>query len=314
MQSKAALAVFATLTFAAPVYCATTPPAAPVPAAAPDTSPAAAPADLTLGSEVVLRLRASAGGLTPQQRVSTIEGRLAAILGSPKIPPSSVTVYTPKGHAPVIYALGRRLITVDAATVKASGDTASTPLSVATRWAKRFQQVLPRVNYRPSNAPETVVPAHPPLTITPDFTKVGGNTGTVSLRGKAVLNLHGPQNGGLTAQERADVLTARLERLAGKAQGTDAVSVSGTNPAVLNIAGQSFLTVDMSEAKLAKVPAATLAGKWAANIRKALNLSDPNTLPPAVSAPAATPSVPVAAPPVAPPVTTTPPAAPLPTP
>ncbi len=265
---------------------------------------AAAPADLTLGNEVVLRLRASAGGLSPQQRVGTVEGRLANVLGTPNIRPSDVVVYAPVGGAPVIYALGRRLITVDTATVRAAGTPGLHPLDVATRWAKRFQQVLPRVNYRPSNAPEPTVPANPPLLVTSDFAKVGGNKGFVLLRGKPILTLHGPQNGGLTAQERADALSARLERLAGKpeAQGPNGVAVkagafaskskAGASAAVtVQVADTPFLAVDPSEARFANTTPAKLAAQWAARIRAVVGTADPNALPAAVAGTATPPAV-----------------------
>lgn len=278
----AALALLAVRTFAAP------PPAPPAPAAATVQAAADPPADLTLGNEVVLRLRASAGGLTPQQRVGVVESRLVAVLGTPGLRPSDVVVYAPAKGAPVVYALGRRLITVDAATVKAAGTPGAKPLDVATRWAKRFQQVLPRVNYRPSNAPEPKVPAHPPLLVTPDFAKVGGNKGFVTLRGKPILTLHGPQNGGLTAQERADALSARLERLANspQVQGPNGVAVQTGKTAAVQVAQTPFVTVDASEAKFAATTPAKLAAQWAAHIRAALGTIDPNALPAAVAQPA----------------------------
>ncbi len=301
----------------------TTKPSPDTPAA---TSPAATPADLTLGNEVVLRLRASAGGMTPQQRVSTVESRLVNVLGTPNIRPSDVVVYLPPKGAPVIYALGRRLITVDTATVRAAGTPGTKPLDVATRWAKRFQQVLPRVNYRPSNAPEPKVPANPPLLVTPDFAKVGGNKGFVVLRGKPILTLHGPQNGGLTAQERADALSARLERLANnpQVQGPDGVVVKA-DPAVskskavsdvtVQVAQTPFITVEASEAKFADTTPAKLAAQWAAHIRAVVGTADPNALPAAFAGtappPAAAPAVPaVTAPATVPTPAVTAPAAP----
>lgn len=295
--------------------------AQPVPDASTASASAATPADLTLGNEVVLRLRASAGGQTPQQRVGTVESRLVNVLSTPALRPSDVVVYTPAKGAPVIYALGRRLITVDTATVKAAGTPNAKPLDVATRWAKRFQQVLPRVNYRPSNAPEPKVPANPPLLITTDFAKVGGNKGFVTLRGKPILTLHGAQNGGLTAQERADALSARLERLANNplVQGPDGVVVKSDTSAspsktktgaavTVQVAQTPFIAVEPSEAKFAGTTPAKLAAQWAAHIRTALGVADPNILPaavggtpvsPAVTPPAA-PETPVVSPPAAP--------------
>ncbi len=265
------------------------------------TAPATAPsadansANLTLGGQVVLRLRAAAGGMTPQQRVDVINGRLSGLLSHPKITPADVVVYTPTGQAPVIYALGHRLITVDAATVQAAGG--GKPLTVATQWAKRLQQVLPRVNYRPSNMPEPTIPADPPLTITADFAKVGGAVGAVTLRNKVVIRLRGPQPGGMTAAERADIITARLARAADKtgADATDPVQVvqapeaQTDDAAAIVVDGTTVLTVEPSEAKAAHMTAPEqLATAWAKNIRAALGLPEPPHQPasPAVPAPA----------------------------
>ena len=290
-------------------------------------TPPAAPAYLTLGGYNVLCLRGTAGGLDPAQRVDVILSRVTPLLGDPKILPSDVVVYLPPASShvnryPVIYALGRRIVTVDPATVKASG-LAQTPLQAATLWAKRLQQVLPRVNWRPSNAPETKVPANPPLLITPDFAKVGGQTAFVTLRGKTVLALRGPQTGGMTAAERGDLLTARLERLANNpaALTPDAVQVT-TLPkgdATLALAGAPLLSVTAADAKAAGIKAPdTLAQSWAKNLRLALASSAPvlpaapigqppaaSALPPTLVTPAAPDTAPA---PAATPPTTVPPA------
>lgn len=271
-------------------------------------TPPAAPAYLTLGGYNVLCLRGTAGGLGPAQRVDVILSRVTPLLGNPKILPSDVVVYLPPQNSrvnryPVIYALGRRIVTVDPATVKASG-LIQTPLQAATLWAKRLQQVLPRVNWRPSNAPDTKVPANPPLLITPDFTKVGGQTAFVTLRGKTVLVVRGPQTGGMTAAERADLLTARLERLANNpaALTPDAVQVTDQpqGDATLALAGTSLLSVTTADAQAAGAKTSnTLAQSWAKNLRRVLASSAPvlpaapigeppiaNTLPPTLVAPA----------------------------
>ena len=119
----------------------------PLPANTPVNAPADAPtaADLNLGGYPVLRLHGAAGGLTPEQRINVILSRVTPLLGDPVILPSDVVVYLPPPKSrtnryPVIYALGRRLITVDPATVKAAGG-GRTPLQVATLWAARLQQV-----------------------------------------------------------------------------------------------------------------------------------------------------------------------------
>ena len=263
------------------------PPAAAAPAASALTG---GYADLTVGGYAVLRLRGSAGGLSPADRIGVIESRLTPLLGVPNIRPSDVVVYLPDpksrvNRAPVLYALGRRLITVDPATIKAAGG--GDALAVATKWAKRLQQVLPRVNWRPPNAPEPKVPTNPPLLITRDFTQVGGQTAFVTLRGKTVLKLRGPQPGGVTAAERADLLTARLEMAANRpeASAPDAVKVTDGpgGAASLSLAGTTLVSVGADDARLAGfTQPAQLANAWAKNLRAAL----PAPAPAADAAPA----------------------------
>ena len=276
-------------------------PSAPTPQAASSVQ-TATPAYLTLGGYNVLCLRGAAGGMDPAQRVDVILSRVTPLLGNPVILPSDVVVYLPPAKSrynryPVIYALGRRIVTVDPATVKASG-LIQTPLQAATLWAKRMQQILPRVNWRPSNAPEPNIPADPPLTVTQDFTQVGGQEAAVSLRGKVVLKLRGPQTGGMTAAERADLLTARLERLASlpAASAPDAVqisdlvqvSASGDETVTLDFASQTVMAITTADAHAAGLASPRfLALAWAKNLRLALASATPVLLP---ETPAALPS------------------------
>jgi hypothetical protein len=157
-----------------------------------------------------MRLRAVAGGLTPAERADSITDRLVRLVAVPDLTPADVVVYTPDHRPPVIYVLGRKLITVDTATAAASG--IGTPLDTATTWAKRLQQVLPRVDIRLPSEPEPVVPVDPPLTTTSNFDAVGGSVGSVILRDKIVMRLRGPQSHGMTAAERADLLGAQLSQ------------------------------------------------------------------------------------------------------
>ena len=260
-------------------------------------------ADLILGGYPVLRLRGAAGGLDPSRRIAAVTDRLTPLLGNPTIRPADIVVYLPPEKSrynryPVIYVLGHRVVTVDPATAKAAGT--QTPLQVATVWAARLQQVLPRVNWRPSNAPETVVPAAPPLQVTKDFALVGGGEAVVSLRGRTILKVRGPQPGGLTAAERADMLTARLAQTAHRpgADAPDAVAVAAlpTGEATLSLLGTPLLSVTPADAKAAgQTDPAALAASWAKNLRAAL------APPPAPAAPLSVAPVPV-----------TPPAAPAP--
>jgi len=251
-------------------------------------------ADLTLGGYPILRLRSEAGGMTPQERVDRITERLTPLLGIPVIQPSDIVVYLPPAsshinHDPVIYALGRRLITVDEATVKAA-EGGGTPLQVAEKWGARLQQVLPRVNWRPPNMPEPHIPPHPPLIVTHELAEVGGNIGVVSLRNKVVLKLRGPQPSGMTAAERADMLTARLDRLADQpgAAAPDAVKTVtlADGKVSLMLAGKNLITISLSLAKASGFSRPIqLAQAWAKNLRAALELAAPAPLTPTQSVP-----------------------------
>ena len=322
MIRQSTCAAAALLLLSAGALAAQTPPTASPPAATASPPAATGPiaaavpgsfADLTLGGYPVLRLRASAGGMTAQERIDRITERLTPLLGIPDIRPSDIVVFLPPvdshiNRAPVIYALGRKLITVDKATVAAAGG-GGTPLMMASKWAARLQQVLPRVNWRPSNRPETKVPPHPPLTVTKDFGKVGGMLGVVSLRGKVVLKLRGPQPGGVTAAERADLLTSRLDQLASKtgADLPDAVKVAALpdGSAALTVGGTSLLTVTAPDALAAGFKTSLpLAQGWAKNLRAALIQPPPAPLLPVPPAqvpsdtpiPAPNPAAPIAVP------------------
>ena len=257
-------------------------------------SPAVAPAALVLGDTVLLRLYNAASGQTPQQRVDALTTRITNLLGIPGILPSDVVVYAPKSGPPSIYALGRRIVTVDAPTAQA--EHLGTPLQVAKTWAARLQQILPRINWRPNNAPEPVIPANPPLLVTDDFTKVGGAVGAVNLRGKDVLFFYGPQKGGLTAQERADLTTSHLYQLARRLQAsapgpsgslvqivplpTPPKAPAGPGAVEIRVGGTPVVDVTSDVARAAGAGSPQmLAQAWAKNLRRALALPDDDALP-----------------------------------
>jgi hypothetical protein len=236
------------------------------------------PADLTLGGLFILRIWGGMGHMTAQERVDQMESRLSPILGNAIIAPEDVVVYNPKKPPyPVIYVFGRRFATVDAATAKANGGT---PQQVAVKWAKRLQQVLPKLNWRPANAPEPVIPPNPPMTITDQLAEVGGREGVVTVRGKKVFRLVGLQPDGLTAAERADLIQARLNQALVASNGGDEPAIkivpSQLNPEAreLIVNDAPVIEVTRSMVVAAKLPASdVLAGVWKKNIRWALGLS-----------------------------------------
>ena len=278
----------------------------------------AAPGDVTLGGEVILRFRADAGGKSPEQRADAGNDRLVRLVSVPDITPAAVAVYTPWNQAPVIYVLGRKLITVDKATAAASG--IGTPLDAATKWAAHLQQILPRVDVRLPNEPEPVVPADPPLTVTSNFTQLGGDPGEVILRDKLVMRLHGPQPKGMTPMERADNISAALAKALHADSSLTPADIRVDSlppgrkidsafvgpppqkvapPVVLMIGARPIVAVDYATADAAGVKSPRLLAEgWAKNIRAAA-FPPPKPAPPATVVPPATPAP-------APPATITP--------
>jgi len=232
-------------------------------------------ADLILGGESVFRLRVPDGGMTAQQRIDLMTERLTPLLGVPNIHPSDVVVYAPSGKSPTIYVLGRRIVTIDPAIRAAS--SGSSAAAIAAKWAKQLQQTLPRVDWRPSNAPDSVVPKNPSLKTTADFTQVGGMDAPVIWHRKLVLRLRGPQPGSLTAAERADLLTARLDRLVNLPGASMPNSVQVVPPPLpaadvpITLAGAPLIAVTRADAQASGLgtPLA-LASAWAKNLQAAL--------------------------------------------
>ncbi|HEY3329942.1 MAG TPA: hypothetical protein VGK19_07985 [Capsulimonadaceae bacterium] len=244
---------------------------APLPSFA-DTDDAA---QLTLGGYDVLTLHGSMGRLSARQRVDVLYGRLAPVLGCPVIAPDDVVVYAPAHPTwPVVFVLGRRFVTIDAATAKQEKLPA---IDVAVKWAKRLQQVLPKVNWRPPDAAETVVPANPPLHVVDQLSRVGGLDGTVVLRGKQVIQFHGVQPGGLTAAERGDMVQGSLysalarTRESGETPIVGATALEADGPAQLVVNGVTIATatLDMLEGTSYQSPA-QLAAEWASKIQAVL--------------------------------------------
>jgi len=152
--------------------------------------------------------------------------------------------------------------------------------------------------------PEPKVPLHPPLTVTHDFAQVGGMVGIVSLRGKIILKLRGPQPGAMTAAERADMITSRLNRLADQpeANAPDAVQAADLpdGTASLTLAGTPVVVVSATDAQAAGfAKPIQLAQGWAKNLRTALPPPVPASPPPPVPA-SPPPPVPASPPPPVP--------------
>ncbi len=104
------------------------------------------PGEVTVGGELILRIRFSAGGMTPQQRADAITIRLRSILQDPNIQPSDVVVKPIQGGEAAIYVKDQLLVTVDKRHAEFHK---TTPLKLGEIWAKHLREVIPQVNVKP---------------------------------------------------------------------------------------------------------------------------------------------------------------------
>ena len=232
-------------------------------------------ADLTLGGEVILRLKGNERGATPQDRVDAVLDRLNLVLSHPDISASDVVVFTPKGASPEIYVLGRALISVDKESALGSG--IGTPLQTAVVWAKRFQQILPLVDVRLNNEPEPTVPPNPPLLVTSNFSNVGGSDGEVDWNSHLIISLSTSPIPGVTPAEYCDWIDRRLAAAIDGA-GAGPIVVTAVVPAKdptrsvdVFINSTRLITASPAEAKVAGIVSPKiLAEIWCGNLQAAL--------------------------------------------
>ncbi len=100
------------------------------------------PGEVTVGGEMILRIRFSAGGMTPQQRADVITSRLRTILQDPTIQPEDVVVKPVAGGEAAIYIKGQLLITVDR---RHADFHKTTPQKLGEIWATHLRKVIPLV-------------------------------------------------------------------------------------------------------------------------------------------------------------------------
>jgi hypothetical protein len=96
--------------------------------------------EVVVANQMIHPVRASAGGLSPEQRVSQINDRLAKIIAKEPLAPSNIRVRM-RGDTPGIYA-GRYLIT---SVTQADADANRTSqMQLARLWLRRYRAVLPQ--------------------------------------------------------------------------------------------------------------------------------------------------------------------------
>src|SRR5579872_5242627 len=89
-----------------------------------------------LGGNVIMRVRVPAGGMTIEQRTSSLQLRLNKILSMGPINPDDVTV-EPFGSEAVVKVKDQLLFTADWDTARYNQ---STPLELAQKWAAHMRE------------------------------------------------------------------------------------------------------------------------------------------------------------------------------
>lgn len=103
--------------------------------------------NLSLGGEVVLRIRSEAGGMDTRSRHDRIWERMIPILSMTYIAPSDVTVRRqPGADFANIYVKDQFLMTVTGDTARLNNSASATAL--AQVWAARLGEVLPQVHVK----------------------------------------------------------------------------------------------------------------------------------------------------------------------
>lgn len=100
------------------------------------------PAQVTVGGELVLRIRFSAGGMSPKERADAIAQRLITILADPDIQPSDIVVKPIANGEAAIYVKEHLLVTVDNHHARANR---TTPQRLGEMWAEKIRKVLPLI-------------------------------------------------------------------------------------------------------------------------------------------------------------------------
>jgi hypothetical protein len=101
---------------------------------------------VAVGGLEILRIRASAPGMTVADRAGAVQERLVTILADPGLRPSDITT-VPSGKDQKLLVKGQLLVTV---TRRDAEFNKTTTRQLADIWAKHVRAVLPQVNVRPN--------------------------------------------------------------------------------------------------------------------------------------------------------------------
>jgi hypothetical protein len=95
---------------------------------------------VVIADRMIHPVRASAGGLSPQERVAKINERLNRIIAHEPLAPSNINLRMSNGE-PSIF-VGRFLVT--SVTQTDADMNRTTPLALARQWLRAYRRVLPQ--------------------------------------------------------------------------------------------------------------------------------------------------------------------------
>lgn len=96
--------------------------------------------EVTLADYVLLRIRCASGGMSAEQRASSIQRRANDLLFQGGIDLSTVKVAR-VGNEAAVYAAGKLLVTADWCEARANK---TTPMGLANFWANRLKEIYPK--------------------------------------------------------------------------------------------------------------------------------------------------------------------------
>jgi copper chaperone CopZ len=120
-----------------------------LPALAELRTTAHATGDVIIGDQVVMTIRATAGGMSIQQRVDQVTARVNKLLGIAKLDSKLMTI-TKVGADYTVSYNGDLLATADSKTASLDG---MTTMKLANQWAANLLRVIPLAQAKPSNPP-----------------------------------------------------------------------------------------------------------------------------------------------------------------
>jgi|GEM_PF-98309 FKBP-type peptidyl-prolyl cis-trans isomerases 1 len=169
-------------------------------------------------------------------------------------PPAQLTATNvPATGTYEIYIMGHRLLTVDPVMAAANNQASSRDYAISL--AKRFQQTVPLVCFRPPSLPDYRPPANPPLLLTMDVAKCipPDVVARIELWGKPIMTLKGAQDGGkTTAPDRALALNQRVAMIMGGPGRYTPDQITVSNPkateSVVKAGDKTLLTLTKAEA------------------------------------------------------------------